>query len=348
MKTIRFIAISGLLIFSLMLLPENNAKAGIANGEYFNSYSGTTKPIWFLTGTYTTGDLGFGLAMDNLSINHDTHGHLTGNGLGSTDNPSWNIPGLSFAGPYMLTGKVMGSGSVTRVTMEITITGTGTADTYPVTVRDKINISGEIDPATGELILTNGSHALLKEKKVGTGVLNGGVARAILTPGDPILQLSPEATGDWSIDLLLTPVGNRYNGRATILTTPYDYLASVTTITVTTTTSVGLLVTTVTTVETISSAGRTITSGTAITTGTTFVSGTTTVSSTTSHTETTMVTGTGSANYFVVGSYNPTLDISKLSLKGSGGSLSMQIRTSGTTMTIQSVTGSVFGQKLSF
>ncbi len=61
-----------------------------------------------------------------------------------------------------------------------------------------------------------------------------------------------------------------------------------------------------------------------------------------------METTGGDATFTVTGTYSAKTDTSKLTLKGDAGTISMEISTSGSSMTILSMKGKVFGQSLKF
>ncbi len=55
-----------------------------------------------------------------------------------------------------------------------------------------------------------------------------------------------------------------------------------------------------------------------------------------------------SATFTATGTYSAKTDSSKITLKGTGGALSLVVSTSGSTMTVQSIKGKVFGQSVKF
>jgi hypothetical protein len=56
----------------------------------------------------------------------------------------------------------------------------------------------------------------------------------------------------------------------------------------------------------------------------------------------------GSTDFTATGSYSSKTDTSKIKLKGAGGELSLVISTSGSSMTIKSMKGKIYGQKVNF
>lgn len=56
----------------------------------------------------------------------------------------------------------------------------------------------------------------------------------------------------------------------------------------------------------------------------------------------------GTTEFTATGSYSSKTDTSKIKLKGAGGELSLVISTSGSTMTIHSMKGKIYGQKVNF
>ena len=62
-----------------------------------------------------------------------------------------------------------------------------------------------------------------------------------------------------------------------------------------------------------------------------------------------VTTSAGSTeNFTVTGSYAPATDVSSLTLKGSGGSVTLVIKTAGSQLTLRSIKGTLFGQTVNF
>jgi len=210
MKSLKKIA---LLAGTISMFTSHAAYAGMANGSYYNDFSGEV-PVWDISGDYS-GDIGLGLGLD-FSISEEPSGAFSGGGTFNYDNGS----GDYLDGDIDVSGKVSGSATDPKVAMDISISGTGTVvvdqagDTDDVIFTALAKVNFDLDSADGQLIVTGGS-VTVKEKDLTTGKSKSRTVR--LGKGD-VMNLPGNTTGDWNLTLNLTPNKNKYTGTATIET----------------------------------------------------------------------------------------------------------------------------------
>lgn len=192
----------------LIFTSSSSAFAEMANGSYDHDFSGEV-PLWDISGDYTEDIPGFG--TDTYTIVEDTSGALTGTGNFNFDDGT-----VVLNGPFTLNGKVKGSGTVTRVSWKIFITGTGTVSGYAVTFTATGLENLELDSANRQLVLTGGRiHVTARDPA--TGRKKSGSFKIASGGGT---DLPTDSTGDWTLNLMLNPVPDKtkYTGTATVET----------------------------------------------------------------------------------------------------------------------------------
>jgi hypothetical protein len=246
-------------------------------GTYFKDFSGLVS-LWDISGSYSgvvAQKIGPDIGLD-FTLQENQSGKFIGGGTLNSDDGSGNV----LSGVAAITGNVSNSGTLIRVSMTVSASGTGTAvmgipaAIHAVNFTEKMSLTGEIDGTTSELIVTGGSVSLSQTDPV---TRKKSSKSTKLVPGAGFV-LPADVTGGWNITLNLTPTGTQYKGTGTVETS----------------------------------------------------------------------TG-GTANLKATGSYAFLTDTSKITLSGSGGcSLNMAITVSGTSMTVQTATGKLFGQSVKF
>jgi hypothetical protein len=253
---------------AVLIFTSRAAYADMADGSYTNDFSGVV-PVWDISGVYPSGDLG-GIDL-YFSVSEDPSGKFTGGGDFDYDTGYGDIGGNITA-----SGTVKNSGTVTRVTMKLLLSGSGNIDGDDVVFTASATYNSEIDSADSELIGSGSAKITVKDLDTGKKKSESGSLGKDLT-----MELPASAIGDWNLTLNLTTNKTKYTGTATVVT----------------------------------STGAT-------------------------------------ADYTATGSYTAKKDTSKITLKGTGlskgSSLSLLISTVGANLTVDTLSGKVFGQSVKF
>ncbi len=192
---------------AILLFISRVTYAGVANGTYYNDFTGVV-PLWDISGIYS-GDAGVGLGLD-FSLSEEPSGNFSGDG---TVNYSAGY-GDVLTGTVNVSGTVKNSNTNPRVWMDLAISGTGTEDAANVSYTISAKVNFGIDSADGELVVVSGS-----ERATVTDLDTGKRASrsARIAPG-AAMPLPVGATGGWNLTLNLTPNGTKYTGTATVVT----------------------------------------------------------------------------------------------------------------------------------
>ena len=257
--------------------------------SYTKDFSGVV-PLWDLSG-FNSGEIDTGITLDNLLLNEDLSGRLTTlNSYFSTYYFYYGAPQLTMndgaqtilSGNATAAGTVSNSGTLTRVAMTVSASGTGTiavsaSTTHAVNFTEMLKFNGEIqvDGSSRKLVVTDGTaDTRIKDTVTGKNIIKP--VKQLGTGGS--FDLPANVTGDWDLTLYLTPKGNRYDGTAVVQILP----------------------------------------GGAVT------------------------------NFIATGNYSPATSTSNITLKDTGLNLNLVIATSGSTTTIHSLKGKIYGQTLNY
>ena len=187
---------------ALLVFAAPWARADIANGSYSADLTGVA-PLWDISGTYS-GDVGLGIGLD-FSLTQSPSGAFEGSG-------SFDYDGLS--GTINVTGTVTGSGANPRVTMDLSLSGSGSVEGQDVSFTARAVVDYDIDAASGELDVTGGS--------VRVGVRDWtnhrSASETVPLAKSSTMPLPDGVAGGWSVSLNLAPKGDKYSGSATVVT----------------------------------------------------------------------------------------------------------------------------------
>lgn len=141
-----------LAVLTIAPFLSTSTQAGPLSGDYVKTFSSEVQ-IWDPSGSYDENFDEEGIDLD-FSMSVDSQGKIVGSGTFSfPDLWQEGIHGY-INGVVTVTGKVSSSGSVTRVTYKIRISGGGMVDGYPVEFMANLSIKAEIDPQFGEMVGT--------------------------------------------------------------------------------------------------------------------------------------------------------------------------------------------------
>jgi len=173
------------------------ARADIGSGSYVVEFDGNVT-LWDISGTYSE-DLG-GLAVD-YTLSVDPAGKITGYGSASYAAGY----GIGFDTTFNLTGTVSTAGSVTRVTLNMTLKGSGQFNGSTIHFGASIRENLEIDRETSTVVGTAGGNVSLSV----TGF--GGFGQKIPTT-DVSLDLPSDMDGTWDLTVDIHTSGTKITG----------------------------------------------------------------------------------------------------------------------------------------
>jgi len=187
---------------ALLVFAAPWARADIADGAYSTDLTGVTT-LWDISGSYS-GDVGLGIGMD-FSLTESPSGALKGSG-------SFDYDGLS--GTINVTGTVAGSGANPRVTMDLSLSGSGSVEGQDVSFTARAAIDFDIDVSSGALAVTSGSLSV----RVTDSTNHKSGSKSVALAKGSTMALPDGAAGGWSVSLNLAPKGDKYSGSATVVT----------------------------------------------------------------------------------------------------------------------------------
>jgi len=190
-------AASALLVFAAPW-----ARADIANGSYSADLTGVA-PLWDISGTYS-GDVGLGIWLD-FSLTESPSGAFEGSG-------SFDYDGLS--GTFEVTGAVTGSAANPRVSMNMSLSGSGSVEGQDVSFTARAAVDYDIDAASGALDVTSGSVSV----SVADSTNHRSASETVPLAKGGTMPLPDGVAGGWSVSLNLAPKGDKYSGSATVVT----------------------------------------------------------------------------------------------------------------------------------
>jgi len=192
-------AASALLVFTTPW-----ARADIANGSYSADLTGVA-PLWDISGAYS-GDVGLGIGL-NFSLTQSPSGAFVGSG-------SFDYDGLS--GTINVTGTVTGSGANPRVTMDLSLSGSGSVEGQDVSFTARAAIDFDIGVSSGALDMTSGSVSV----RVADSTNHRSASETVPLAKGSTMPLPDGVDAGWGMNLNLTPKGDKYTGSATVVTGP--------------------------------------------------------------------------------------------------------------------------------
>lgn len=198
MSTLRKIT---LMLVAAVVALGSDARADIGSGSYVVEFDGNVT-LWDISGTYSE-DLG-GLAVD-YTLSVDPSGKITGYGSASYA----AAYGIGFDTTFNLTGTVSTAGSVTRVTLNMTLKGSGQFNGSTVHFGASIRQNLEIDPETSTVVGTAGGNVSLSV----TGF--GGFGQKIPTT-EVSLDLPSDMDGTWDLTVDTHTSGTKITGTGRI------------------------------------------------------------------------------------------------------------------------------------
>jgi len=199
MSTIRKITIALVAVLTTLL---SVARADLASGSYTVEFDGNVT-LWDLSGTYSE-DIG-GLAVD-YTLSVDPTGKITGYGSANYDGSY----GIGVDTTFNLTGTVSTAGSVTRVTLNMTMKGSGQFNGSAINFSASLRENMEIDTEAASMVGTASGNVSLSVKGLGT-------FGEKIPATDVSLDLPYDMDGTW--DLTLNPVtsGSKVTGTSQII-----------------------------------------------------------------------------------------------------------------------------------
>jgi hypothetical protein len=188
---------------AITLLASPLAQAGQANGNYTNAFLSSVLPLWDISGAYTGSYTGTKASIQyTFDLTNSPSGDIVGTGTTVID-----YDGYTLDGDTTVVGKVEGTDTAPRVLAVFAST-----ITTPVSAKATVKLDYEIEGSDGVLLVTGGSASLeatlgKKRKTYTESAPKGGT-----------VTLPTDVTGDWILDLTLTPNGEKYTGSATVTT----------------------------------------------------------------------------------------------------------------------------------
>lgn len=178
------------------------ARAGQISGSYSNDCGGMVR-LWDISGTYSDDS---GIESETMTVDVDASGNLTGTGHMHVADTS---EGVYLDGDYAVSGKVKSAGSVTRVSLIMTVSSgsasyQGVTGTFKATLKNNL----EIDEANREMVGT--SSGSLK------ATVNGVTKGAPISKSEVAVPLPDQADGQWGLTLNASLNGTKYQGQSTI------------------------------------------------------------------------------------------------------------------------------------
>jgi len=177
------------------------ARADLASGSYTVEFDGNVT-LWDISGTYSE-DLG-GLAVD-YTLSVDPSGKITGYGSASYA-ASY---GIGIDTTFNISGTVSTAGRVTRVTLSMTMKGSGQFQGSTVNFSASIRESMEIDAETSTLVGTTSGNVSLSVRGFG----NFGEK---IPTADVALDLPYDMDGTWDLTLNTVTSGPKITGTGQI------------------------------------------------------------------------------------------------------------------------------------
>jgi len=177
------------------------AHAGLASGSYTVEFDGNVT-LWDLSGTYSE-DIG-GLTFD-YTLSVDPAGKITGYGSANYAGSY----GIGIDMTFNLNGTVSTAGSVTRVTLNMVMKGSGLVHGSTINFSASIKENMEIDTDASTLVGTTSGNISLSASGLGS-------FGEKIPPTDVTLDLPYDMDGTW--DLTLTPAtrGSKVTGTGQI------------------------------------------------------------------------------------------------------------------------------------
>ena len=172
------------------------ARADIASGSYTVEFDGNVS-IWDVSGSYSE-DIG-GLTID-YTLSVDPSGKITGYGSANVSDY-----GVGANLDFNFSGTVKSSGSVTRVTLNMTAKGSGTYDVHTLSFRASMKETMEVDTVACAM----------------TGTVSGNVSVSVQGMGkqsqkipttDLTLDLPVDMDGSWDLTVNTTTNGTKVTG----------------------------------------------------------------------------------------------------------------------------------------
>jgi hypothetical protein len=184
------------------VLGQQVVHSEIMSGSFTNEFSvGSGLELWDPSGTYTE-DLD-GLQM-TFTLNSDPFGKLTGSGTFNVYE-GWDY----LSGNFVISGSLKSAGSVVRVKIAMTLTGSGYVAGYFVNFSARVNENLEINAASHEMIGTVGGSIT-----VAVPELRRKQTRSMPKSGI-MMDLPDDTDGAWSLLMDVVPGGNTYAGTGT-------------------------------------------------------------------------------------------------------------------------------------
>ena len=178
------------------------ARADIAAGSYTVEFDGNVS-LWDISGTYSE-DLG-GLTVD-YTLSVDPAGKITGYGAANYAGSY----GLGIDTTFHVTGTVSTAGSVTRVTLNMTLKGAGQFQGSTINFSSSIRENLEIDTEGFAMVGTTSGNVSLSVRGMG----NFGEK---IPPTEVSLDLPYDMDGTWDLTLNATGSGPKITGTGQII-----------------------------------------------------------------------------------------------------------------------------------
>lgn len=211
-QTMKISNLVSLTIGTVLILNTPAAHASQANGTY-SVDAGAYVLLWDLSESYDT-DVGIG--GFNITIAQEPNGTLSGSG-----DLYVNDLGISLDMPADVSGKVSGSSTAPKVTLDGVATFSGDyGDAYFNYLDVALKLSMEISAANGDIAGTGSGTVKYSAENLSTGKTAKGSKSA--STGAVDFTLPGDVNGDWGLTLTLTPDGTKYTGTAEVETSVGD------------------------------------------------------------------------------------------------------------------------------
>ena len=178
------------------------ARADIASGSYTVEFDGNVS-LWDISGTYSE-DID-GLTVD-YTLSVDPSGKITGYG---SANYAGNY-GIGIDTTFNLSGTVTTAGSVTRVTLNMTMKGSGQFQGSTINFGASLKESMEIDADASTLVGTTSGNVSLSVSGLGS-------FGEKIPATDVTLDLPSDMDGTWDLTLNATTGGAKVTGTGQIV-----------------------------------------------------------------------------------------------------------------------------------
>jgi len=198
MTTIRKITFA---LLAAMATLWSVARADLASGSYTVEFDGNV-PLWDISGTYSE-DIG-GLTVD-YTLSVDPSGKITGHGSANYA----GTYGIGIDTTFNFTGTVSTAGSVTRVTLNMTMKGSGQFQGSTINFSASIKENMEIDADASTMVGTTSGNVALSVRGLG----NFGEK---IPATDVSLDLPYDMDGTWDLTLNATGSGSKITGTGQI------------------------------------------------------------------------------------------------------------------------------------